>query len=101
MELRAVIEGLRALKRPAVVELYSDSQYLLQGLRDWLPAWKARGWRTAGRKPVKNVEQWQVLDELLGRHEVRFHWVEGHSGHPDNERCDAMAVAAARAASAR
>ncbi|GIK18085.1 MAG: ribonuclease H [Phycisphaerales bacterium] len=94
MELVAVIEGLGALRRPTVVELHSDSQYVLNGMREWLPAWKARGWRTAGRQPVKNRDLWERLDALLAMHEVRFNWVRGHSDHPENERCDRLAVAA-------
>jgi ribonuclease HI len=96
MELLAVINGLSALKRPSRVDLYSDSQYVLNGLREWLPQWKARNWRTADRKPVKNRELWEALDRLLTRHEVSFHWVRGHNEHPENERCDRLAVAAAR-----
>lgn len=98
MELRAVIEGLSALKRPSIVELFSDSQYVLNGLNEWLDAWKRRGWRTAAKMPVKNQELWMRLDELRGVHELRFHWIEGHAGHPENERCDELAVAAAREA---
>jgi len=94
MELMAVIEGLSALKRPSVVELHSDSQYVLNGMREWLAAWKARGWRTAGRQPVKNRDLWERLDALIAVHEVRFNWVRGHSDHPENERCDRLAVAA-------
>lgn len=101
MELRAVIEGLSTLKRPSIVELFSDSQYVLNGLNEWLDAWKRRAWRTAGRKPVKNQELWMRLDELRGVHELRFHWIEGHAGHPENERCDELAVAAAREAARR
>ncbi|MBX3359357.1 MAG: ribonuclease HI [Phycisphaeraceae bacterium] len=93
MELRAVIEGLAWIKKPARVELYSDSKYVLDGLSEWMAGWKARGWKTAAKKPVKNVELWQELDGLRTRHEVSFHWVEGHSGHPENERCDELAVA--------
>lgn len=98
MELRAVIEGLGAIRRPSRVELYSDSEYVLKGLEEWMAGWKARGWRTAAKKPVKNVELWRRLDELVREHEVSFHWVKGHSDHPENERCDALAVAAARRA---
>jgi ribonuclease HI len=94
MELRAVIEGLSALKAPSVVDLYSDSQYVLKGLRQWIHDWKKRGWRTADRKPVKNVDLWQTLDDLARRHTVRFHWIRGHNDHPDNERCDRLAVEA-------
>ncbi|HRQ73113.1 MAG TPA: ribonuclease HI [Phycisphaerales bacterium] len=94
MELMAVIEGLGALKRPTVVELHSDSQYVLNGMREWLAAWKARGWRTAGKQPVKNRDLWERLDALLAVHDIRFNWVRGHSDHPENERCDRLAVAA-------
>ncbi|RMH11919.1 MAG: ribonuclease HI [Planctomycetota bacterium] len=98
MELQAVIEGLSSLQRASIVDLYSDSQYVLKGLEEWLASWKKRGWRTASRKPVKNEDLWRALDELVARHEVRFHWIRGHQGHPENERCDALAVEAARQA---
>lgn len=101
MELTAVIRGLEALTRPSGVDLYSDSQYVLKGLNEWMGAWKLRGWKTAGKKPVKNQDLWMRLDELLGGHEVRFHWVRGHNDHPENERCDRLAVAARDAAAAR
>lgn len=101
MELSAVIEGLKALTRTSKVEVWSDSQYVLNGLREWLDGWKARGWKTASKKPVKNQELWQELDRLKGMHELTFHWVEGHAGHPENERCDQLAVAARDAAAAR
>lgn len=101
MELTAVIEGLSALKSASSVDLYSDSQYVLNGLREWMAQWKSRGWRTAGKQPVKNVELWKRLDGLLAEHEVRFHWVRGHNEHPENERCDALAVAARDAAAGR
>jgi ribonuclease HI len=91
MELTAAIEGLTALRRPCRVALYTDSQYLRKGILEWLPAWKARGWKTADRKPVKNEDLWRRLDELAARHEVEWHWVRGHSGHPENERADALA----------
>lgn len=97
MELQAVIEGLRSLTRPAIVELYSDSKYVLQGLEEWMAGWKAKGWRTAGKKPVKNVDLWQALDELKSEHKISFHWIPGHTGHPENERCDQLAVAAIEA----
>lgn len=97
MELAAVIEGLSALTSPSIVELYSDSQYVLKGLNEWLAQWKARGWKTAGKKPVKNRALWERLDELSTRHEIRFHWIRGHAGHPDNERADGLAVAAREA----
>ncbi len=96
MELLAVIMGLERLKRPCRVELYTDSEYVGQGIRDWLPGWKRRGWRRAGNKPVKNLELWQRLDRQLQRHDVVYHAVRGHSGHPENERCDTLAVNACR-----
>lgn len=91
MELTAAIEGLTALRRPCRVAVYTDSEYLRKGIKEWLPAWKARGWKTAGRKPVKNEDLWRRLDELAARHDVEWHWVRGHSGHPENERADALA----------
>lgn len=94
MELTAAIRGLQALTRPSRVELWSDSEYVLKGLREWLPGWKAKGWKTAAKKPVKNVDLWQELDDLVAAHKVTFHWVRGHDGHPENERCDQLAVAA-------
>lgn len=97
MELIAVIEGLKALTTPSRVELTSDSQYVLNGLKEWLSAWKARGWRTASKKPVKNEDLWRALDELASRHDIRFHWIRGHRGHAENERCDQLAVAAREA----
>jgi ribonuclease HI len=97
MELMAVIEGLRALKKPATVDLTSDSQYVLKGLQEWMAQWKRRGWKTADKKPVKNQDLWELLDELRSAHEIRFHWIRGHSEHPQNERCDALAVAAYQA----
>jgi ribonuclease HI len=97
MELMAAIEGLRALKASSSVDLYSDSQYVLNGLKEWMDAWKGRGWRTADKKPVKNRELWEILDDLRSKHTIRFHWVRGHSEHPENERCDELAVAAREA----
>ncbi|MCC5823608.1 MAG: ribonuclease HI [Phycisphaerales bacterium] len=94
MELTAVIEGLGALTRPSLVELYSDSQYVLKGLEEWMAGWKKKGWRTASKSPVKNVDLWKRLDELRAEHEIRFHWVKGHDGHPENERVDQLAVEA-------
>ncbi len=97
MELLAVIRGLEALKRSTSVELVSDSTYVGKGISEWLPKWKANGWRRreGGQlKPVKNEELWRRLDQLLARHRVRFTHVRGHSGHPENERCDTLAVAA-------
>lgn len=97
MELIGAIEGLAALKARSLVDMYSDSQYVLNGLKDWLKDWKARGWKTAAKKPVKNVDLWQKLDELAAAHEVRFHWIRGHNEHPENERADRLAVAAREA----
>jgi ribonuclease HI len=99
MELRAVIEGLSVLTTRSIVDLTSDSQYVLNGLREWLPQWKARGWKTAAKKPVKNQDLWEQLDLLLQQHEVRFHWIRGHNEHPENERADRLAVAAREALS--
>lgn len=92
MELTAVIEGLRALTRPSGVAIHSDSQYVLNGLEKWIHNWKKKGWKTASKQPVKNVDLWKELDELRDKHRVTFHWVRGHAGHPENERVDAMAV---------
>lgn len=100
MELRAVIEGLTALSRPSRVELYSDSQYVLNGLNKWMDGWKKRGWKNTSKQPVKNMELWKQLDELMQTHTLTFHWVRGHDGHIENERCDALAVAARDRASA-
>jgi ribonuclease HI len=94
MELLAAIRGLEALKRPCRVGLYTDSQYLRDGITKWLPAWKARGWKTADKKPVKNLDLWQRLELAAASHNVEWHWVRGHSGHPENERADALARAA-------
>lgn len=94
MELTGAIRGFQALTRPSRVELWSDSEYVLKGLREWLDGWKARGWRTAAKQPVKNVDLWQELDDLVQAHQVTHHWVRGHDGHPENERCDQLAVAA-------
>lgn len=97
MELMAVIQGLKALKRPSRVHVVTDSQYVKNGLERWMHAWKANGWRrrtSGGFEPVKNVELWQDLDLLLSRHRVSFEHVRGHAGHPENERCDELAVAA-------
>ncbi len=101
MELMAVIQGLEALQKPSRVELWSDSQYVLKGLREWLEGWKAKGWKTASKQPVKNIDLWQELDELKSRHRITFHWVRGHNDHPENEACDRMAVAAREAAAGR
>lgn len=91
MELTAVIRALEALKCPSRVRLYTDSQYVQKGISEWVRSWKRRSWRTAGRKPVKNIDLWQRLDELNGVHAVEWRWVKGHAGHPENERADALA----------
>ena len=86
-----MIRALAALKQASKVEVYTDSEYVMKGITEWLAAWKRRSWKTADRKPVKNADLWRELDELAGRHEVRWHWVRGHAGHPENERADALA----------
>jgi ribonuclease HI len=91
MELTAATEALNALKRPCEVELHTDSQYVKNGLQKWIHGWKKNGWRTADKKPVKNVELWQALDAAVQRHTVRWHWVKGHDGDEMNERADALA----------
>ena len=94
MELMAAIAGLEALKRPCRVRLYTDSQYLRQGITEWLPVWKTRAWRTSDKKPVKNQDLWERLEAAAAPHEIEWHWVKGHAGHPENERADALARAA-------
>jgi ribonuclease HI len=91
MELTAAIMALEALKRPCTVELFTDSQYLRNGITKWIHGWKRNGWRTADKKPVKNIDLWQRLDTALARHDVRWHWVRGHAGHDLNERADELA----------
>ena len=91
MELTAVIRALEALKRRSRVRLYTDSQYVQKGISAWIHDWKRRGWRTAEKKPVKNVDLWQRLDELAALHDVEWHWVRGHAGHIENERADRLA----------
>ena len=91
MELTAAIRGLEALRRASRVRLYTDSQYVHKGISEWIRDWKRRGWRTAEKKPVKNVDLWQRLCEVAARHEIEWHWVRGHSGHAENERADALA----------
>jgi ribonuclease HI len=91
MELTAAIKALEALNGPCRVELYTDSVYVRNGISVWLPGWRARGWRTASRKPVKNQDLWLRLAELAAKHEVDWHWVKGHAGHVENERADALA----------
>lgn len=91
MELLAAIKALEALKQPCRVDLHTDSQYLRQGITDWINNWKKNGWKTASKKPVKNADLWQQLDARVSRHQVRWHWVKGHAGHPGNERADQLA----------
>jgi len=91
MELLAAIEALKALKEPVIVDLHTDSEYLKRGITEWLPQWKARGWKTASKKPVKNADLWRALEEAMAPHEVHWHWVKGHAGHEMNERADALA----------
>lgn len=100
MELMAAIAGLEALKRPCSVELTTDSQYVKRGVEEWMARWRANGWRTSDRQPVKNRDLWERLAAALASHRVRWHWVKGHAGHDDNERVDALARAAAQACAA-
>ncbi|RRE56174.1 ribonuclease HI [Klebsiella pneumoniae] len=95
MELMAAIVALEALKEHCEVVLSTDSQYVRQGITQWIHNWKKRGWKTAEKKPVKNVDLWQRLDAALGQHKIKWEWVKGHAGHPENERCDELARAAA------
>lgn len=91
MELMAAIQGLEALTRPCRVVLTTDSQYVMKGITEWMEAWQRRGWKTSNKQPVKNVDLWQRLSAALERHEVEWHWVRGHTGHPENERADVLA----------
>ena len=91
MELTAVIEALKVLKRPVQARVYTDSQYVQKGISEWIVAWKRRGWRTAGKQPVKNADLWRTLDQEAARHRVEWLWVRGHAGHAENERADALA----------
>ena len=91
MELTAVIEALGTLKRPSRVILHTDSQYVMKGITEWIRGWKVKGWKTAAKEPVKNVDLWRTLDEAVARHEIKWVWVKGHSGHNGNERADALA----------
>ena len=91
MELTAAIKALEALKRACTVDLYTDSQYLRQGMTEWLSGWKRKGWRNSKNEPVKNADLWQALDQLATQHQIRWHWVKGHAGHPENEQADALA----------
>ena len=100
MELTAAIRALEALKRPTDVALYTDSTYVKDGITRWLPGWKARGWRTASKSPVKNRDLWETLEALVQRHDVSWHWVRGHAGNAENERADTLAREALKAAAA-
>ena len=91
MELVAVIEALKALKKPSQIILTTDSKYVLEGITNWLPNWKKRNWKTASKKPVQNVDLWIELDRLVALHDIEWHWVKGHSGHPENEIADQLA----------
>jgi ribonuclease HI len=91
MELMAAIRALETLREPCDVDLTTDSEYVRKGISEWLPAWKARNWKTSDRKPVKNADLWQQLEQAAARHTVRWHWVKGHSGHDENERADQLA----------
>jgi ribonuclease HI len=94
MEMMGVIKALEALKKPSTATIYSDSQYVIKGMTEWLKGWKAKGWKTASKAPVKNVDLWQQLDALAGVHTLSWQWVKGHNDHPENERVDALARAA-------
>lgn len=95
MELTAAIRALEAVKRPMMIELHTDSRYVMNGVQDWMPRWKANGWKTASKKSVANQDLWQQLDAAIIHHNVSWHWVKGHSGNPLNERCDVLARLAA------
>ena len=101
MEMQAVIQGLLAVKRNCAVTVMSDSQYVIKGATGWIVGWKARGWKTAGKKRVKNRDLWEQIDKLQNTHKITFQYVPGHSGHPENEECDVMAVAATQKARAQ
>jgi len=101
MELTAVIEALSTLNRPCRVLLHTDSQYVQKGITEWIRGWKARGWKTASKEPVKNVDLWKKLDEVVRDHDIEWIWVKGHAGHTENERVDALACAAADAVAAK
>ena len=94
MELTAVIRALAAIKKPSHVFVHTDSRYVMDGITQWLPRWKKNGWKTAEKKPVKNDDLWRALEVECGRHQISWRWVKGHSGHPENERADALARAA-------
>ncbi|MBO6946502.1 MAG: ribonuclease HI [Rhodospirillales bacterium] len=102
MELMAAISALESLKRPAHVALYTDSTYVRDGITSWIHGWKRNGWKTAAKKPVKNEDLWRRLDDAISAHDIEWHWVKGHSGHPENERADELArQGAAEAANSR
>jgi len=100
MEMTAAIVALETIEAPRSIRLHTDSKYVMDGVEKWMPNWKRNGWRTANRKPVRNVDLWQRLDAAVGRHTIEWFWVKGHSGHPENERADALAVTAAEAVQA-
>jgi len=91
MEMTAAIRAIEAVKRPVRIRLHTDSTYVKDGITKWITSWKAKGWKTANRKPVKNIDLWQRLDEAIARHDIEWHWVKGHAGHPENERADELA----------
>jgi len=91
MELQAAVEALKALTKPCNITIHSDSKYVVQGMSEWIHNWKAKGWKTAGKKPVSNLERWQELDKLAAQHQVKWQWIKGHAGHPENERADELA----------
>ncbi len=91
MELQAAVEALKSLTRPCRITIISDSKYVVQGMNEWIHNWKKKGWKTAGKKPVSNLERWQILDKLAANHDVTWQWVKGHAGHEGNERADALA----------
>ena len=95
MELKAAIMGLNAVTRAMPIELHTDSRYVMDGVKNWMPRWKANGWKTANKKPVANQDLWQILDEAVSRHRITWHWVKGHAGNELNERCDQLARSAA------
>jgi ribonuclease HI len=94
MEMQAAIEALQSLKQPCEVEFFTDSKYLQNGISTWITKWKARGWRTVGKAPVKNEDLWRALDQAVTRHRIHWRWLKGHAGHEDNERCDQLSTAA-------
>jgi len=98
MELQAAIAGLEAMRRPMRIRVHTDSTYVRDGITQWIHSWKANGWRTSAKKPVKNEDLWRRLDDALERHDVSWHWIKGHAGHPENERADTLARSAAEAA---